>query len=86
MLVEQPRTAPDSSLNSTKMRFAAGTNETAPLSVAKTAKVGVASALIVVEPLAAAAGRHPPVEGFVWQLVAASGRFVKASRNAAVAE
>jgi len=69
-------------LNSTKMRFVAGTNDTGPLAVAKIAKVGVALALIVVENARRGGRRARADEGFVWHIVTASGRVVRASRSA----
>jgi hypothetical protein len=70
----EPRTISFGSLNSTKMRLAAGRNDTPPLAVAKIAKVGVALALIVIDALDAGAASHCPLVGSVWQRLIASGR------------
>jgi hypothetical protein len=68
------------------MRLVCGTNGTLPLAVAKNSEgrggVGVDRRI----DARAGAVRHALIEGFVWQFVTASGRFVKASRKAAVSE
>src|ERR1700757_1090347 len=69
----EPRTVPFASLNSTKMRLVCGTKDTAPLAVAKIAKVGGALALIVVVTLGPVDEIHWPLVGLVWQRLIASG-------------
>jgi hypothetical protein len=67
----EPRTMPDASLNSTKMRLVCGTNGTLPLAVAK---IGVALALIVVVTVEPIDEMHWPLIGLVWQRLMASGK------------
>jgi hypothetical protein len=55
------------------MRLVCGTNGTAPLVVAKIAKVGVALALIVVVTLGPIDEMHCPLVGSVWHRVIVSG-------------
>ena len=55
------------------MRLFAGSNEIAPLAVAKMLKVGVALALIVVVTVAAGVARHWPFAGLLWQIVSLRG-------------
>jgi hypothetical protein len=69
----EPRTTSLASLNSTKIRLVWGRNDTAPLAVAKMAKVGIALASIVVVTLDPIDEMHWPLIGSVWQRLMLSG-------------
>src|SRR6476659_137840 len=71
----EPRTTPPESLNCTLIRLTAGEKATAPAAVAKTAKVGVALALIWTLGTVAAIGvMQVPAAGSVWHIVIESGK------------
>ena len=70
----EPRTAPALSVNCTKIRLLAGKKGTRPFAAAKTPKVGVPLALIVVITLFAGGDMQTLLAGLVWQILICNGR------------